>query len=423
MPVNVMPTLVMKPMRQILTTDGAENSRAASPNPSSHRNPNIVDSTTAAELAAKATMINKRLEGIKSLLSIDLTLRLIQSAKAVIERLGVFIRDSPIPTSKIQDNCQSVFVQLLHTLGERHLKPGFDQAISLLEPDKASEEQSNSDALTGFAEMINVCDLIQQMVDVFYEEELCSKQLSDRNSFTDSASKEKKAFEQSLDEWVASGLNRGLEAILNRIQAALTTKQLITDYDPEAAIYDVAKLKTPAARAKANQRESMQLDFATTPTAATNDVCEVLSTPVQSLRGAIDASILDVFYTELGLRLFGALRKHILRMRISTRGATQLMIDMAAYYEFVDKTLARSIKNQASSKDICLYFESLRRVAEIYLVSGDAKLLIPMVTDQDRWKGIFDREEILEFISRRADWLTIRKSVEKGLDGTECTIM
>ena len=70
-------------------------------------------------------------------------------------------------------------------------------------PEQDERDSSGVEPLVTFLELVNVGDLILQMVDVFYEQELIATRLTDRNDFLDPAVKEKKKFEQMLDERVA----------------------------------------------------------------------------------------------------------------------------------------------------------------------------------------------------------------------------
>jgi recyclin-1 len=79
------------------------------------------------------------------------------------------------------------------------------------------------------------------MVDVFYEQELVGSKLIDRNDFLDPAAKGKKKFEQMLDERVASGLNKGIDVLMEEVDYILATTQLTTDFNPEADIDSLRK--------------------------------------------------------------------------------------------------------------------------------------------------------------------------------------
>jgi recyclin-1 len=68
---------------------------------------------------------------------------------------------------------------MLVSLGQRHIQPGFEQALEHLSQRKPYEE-SSGDAAVGplltFLELVHIGDLIQQMVDVFFNQEVVCRQ-------------------------------------------------------------------------------------------------------------------------------------------------------------------------------------------------------------------------------------------------------
>ena len=71
-------------------------------------------------------------------------------------------------------------------------------------------------------------------------------------------------------------------------------------------------------------------------------------------------------------------------------------------------------------------FQSLKKVGNLYLISGeDSKAIGKLVSDLSKFNGIFNQEEIYEFVQRRKDWLVVKKDVEKvmyGLGLGDCLI-
>ena len=66
---------------------------------------------------------------------------------------------------------------LLIALGQRHIQPGFEQALEHLSRHKPyeGEDSDGQDAvgpLLTFLELVHIGDLIQQMVDVFFNQEV-----------------------------------------------------------------------------------------------------------------------------------------------------------------------------------------------------------------------------------------------------------
>jgi len=274
------------------------------------------------ELAAKAALMNSRLEGIKSLFSIEVALNLVHTAKASLERAALFVKLGGQLGEEAKEQCELIFVILLQILGTRHIKPGFDRAVlhlSEYNPREISEHNMGGvEPLVTFLELVNVGDLIQQMIDVFYAQELVAPKLSDRDDFLSPAVKEKKRFEQMLDERVAAGLNKGIDVLMDEVEYICATTQLSTDFNPGGG--------------KAGNGGNQVVDLAPTETATR--VVDLVSSHVGMLTGSTDKNVLDVFNQEVGLRLFTALCKHIKRQRISVDGAIKL-IRCIRYYTFL----------------------------------------------------------------------------------------
>lgn len=334
MPVNVLPTFPMsspfggKPATAKALVNGEALATTEisgfqiSTRPSS---PGVINGTTLSvnkpatplpeppttELAAKAAIMNSRLEGIRSLFSIEVALNLVHTAKSSIERAAVFVKLGGHFASDARLQCEHVFISLLQTLGTRHIKAGFDQAVDHLSkynPKEVDEKQrSGVTPLVTFLELVNVGDLIQQMLDVFYEQELVATKLSDRNDFLNPAVKEKKRFEQMLDERVAAGLNKGIEVLMAEVEYVYATSQKPEDFNPGAASGGNLDV----------------IDIGPSQTAI--QVVETVSSHTKMLVGSTDKNMLDVFNQEVGMRLFAALCKHLKRQRISVNGSIKLI--------------------------------------------------------------------------------------------------
>ena len=61
------------------------------------------------------------------------------------------------------------------------------------------------------------------------------------------------------------------------------------------------------------------------PTLAATSIVNHLKAHTKLLQGSTDKSILDVFFQEVGLRLFGAICKHVKMMKINSEGAIKLI--------------------------------------------------------------------------------------------------
>ena len=278
------------------------NGRSISPVPPS--TPGVEAITT--ELAAKAAIMATRLEGIRSLFSIEVALNLVKYAKSSLERVALFVRFSGQTGQEAKEQCATIFVMLLQMMGSRHIKAGFDKAVDHLSkynPREVSEHSQPGVApLVMFLELVSVGDLIQQMIDVFYQQELVAKKLVDANDFLDPAVKEKKRFEQMLDERVAAGLNKGIDVLMDEVEYLCATTQDITDFNP-----------TPGE------------PFDVGPSVTALRIVELVSSHTKMLVGSTDKNMLDVFNQEIGLRLFAALCKHLKRQRVSVDGSMKLI--------------------------------------------------------------------------------------------------
>lgn len=335
MPVNVLPTFPMsspfggKPAtaKALVNGETLETHPTTSQNPTRSPSPNPVNSTALSithastplaeppttELAAKTAIMNSRLEGIRSLFSIEVALHLVHAAKASIERAAAFIKVEGYFGQDARKQCELIFVLLLQILGTRHVKAGFDQAVEHLSNynPRSSESSSGQNRsvtpLVTFLELVNVGDLIQQMLDVFYEQELISTRLTDRNDFLSPAVKEKKRFEQMLDERVAAGLNKGIEVLMAEVEYVCATTQKPEDFNPGAS--------------SGANFEVMDIG----PSETAKQIVEIVSSHTKMLVGSTDKTMLDVFNQEVGLRLFATLCKHLKRQRISVNGSIKLI--------------------------------------------------------------------------------------------------
>ncbi|KAJ5133006.1 hypothetical protein N7448_007164 [Penicillium atrosanguineum] len=396
MPVNILPSFGTK--------TEAKSDSETNGNPVAPKSPNrfstisspvtpVIEEVPTTELAAKAAIMKTKMEGIRSLFSIEIALGLVHSAN-LFGWVGGFGRAA-------KQQCEAIFVDLLRTLGHRHVIIGFDKAVDHLSNYRPREQDdrdsSGVEPLVTFLELVNVGDLILQMVDVFYEQELIGTRLTDRNDFLNPAVKEKKKFEQMLDERVAAGLNKGIDVLMEEVDYILATRQLATDFNPGVS-------SDP-------HRQTMDVSLSEAAIAVVN----VVSSHTQMLVGSTDKSTLDVFNQEVGLRLFTALCKHLKRQRISVEGSLKLISDMNHYFKFV-----QSLRNQ----ELLLYFKAFRELAQIYLIDpSDAKELATIIADADRFQGIWRVEEVYEFAERRADWFQVKSGVERAMYGAGCSVM
>lgn len=426
MPVNILPSFSGTPSnkpasRALVNGDAVVSSRPASVGPQNLRHSLPIEAPTS-ELAAQAALMNTKLENIRSLFSIEVALNLVHAAKSSLERAAQFLTLGGEAGDSARSQCSAIFVFLLQSVGVRHVKAGFDKAIEHLSHynPRQTDSQANgqpSDSsiqvapLATFLELVNVGDLIQQMLDVFYESELVRLRISNRDDFLDINVKEKKKFEAMLDERVAAGLGKGIDVLMDEVEFVCATTQLPTDFYPELASADVLNGSKAGAGA-------MIIDFSGQPTTTASRVISLVSHHTSMLTGATEKTLLDVFTAEVGIRLFTTLTKHIKRQRVSTLGALSLLSDLAAYANYVAE-----LKNN----DLTSYFTALREVAQIYLIGGesdrDVAEMATIISDGERYKGVFTVEEVVEFAERRSDWLAVRGRVEGKVRGESCVVM
>ncbi|TFY77985.1 hypothetical protein EWM64_g6026 [Hericium alpestre] len=138
---------------------------------------------------------------------------------------------------------------------------------------KALASASTSVApLVQFFELVHIGDMIQSIVQVYFDKELAPH--VDVTDFLNSVVREKKRFENVLDDSVAKGLNAGIEVLMNQ--------------------------------------EHIKL-----------------------LKGNVNREVLEVFEGEVGERLIAILHKHIKRQIISLNGGFQIIADLNEYSAFV----------------------------------------------------------------------------------------
>jgi recyclin-1 len=198
LPVSVIPTLPFPGSHSRSATLGGKTSTSSqSTTPARPSTPSAWDDTTPArhslpavlpttELAAQAAILNSRLERIKTLFSIEVALQLVHTGREALERMKSFKHLQGEIGDKVyvlhlsmlkysRQSCEAVFIILLTALGQRHIQPGFEQALEHLsqyKPYKKSEGEGTVEPLLTFLELVHIGDLIQQMVDVFFNQEV-----------------------------------------------------------------------------------------------------------------------------------------------------------------------------------------------------------------------------------------------------------
>lgn len=344
----------------------------------------------------------------------DVALELIHLNRDTLKRIETFRGFPGAYGMRIRQEVEGIAVVFLQTLSEKHLTPGLKEATEQVkawipaEHDSSSSskaKKSRSDAiaharmgagdagdneseavepLVHFFELVHVGDAIQQMVQLYFDQEL-SRHV-DRTDFLNVVVREKKRFERQLDECVAQGLNAGVDGLMGQVDYLMSTRQGPRDYYPE-------------------KPEHMDLG---NPTQACQDVVRCLRTHCSMLVGSTDKSVLEVFYQEVGLRLYALICKHLKRQIISIDGGFKVIADLNAYFAFVASFLRQS--------QVITYFEALKMLGNIYIIDHPRELA-QIVRDANMFGGLMSPEELYEFLQARADFKSIEKAVDKEMYG------
>ncbi|KAI0926626.1 hypothetical protein AcV7_005516 [Taiwanofungus camphoratus] len=321
-------------------------------------------------------------EKLDLLLSLDVALELIHADRESLKRAETFSGYPSQYGHRVRDTIEEIFVLLLQTLGERHIRPGFGRATEQMKAYQPAEhEETRSVApLLQFFELVHVGDTMQSMVQVYFDKELAPH--IDRTDFLNTVVREKKRFEDVLDDCVAAGLNAGTDALMNQVEHIILKLTKPREYYPP---------------------EDAPLDLG--PTQGCKEAIQCLKMHCQLLKGSTSKEVLEVFYQEIGIRLIAILQKHIKRQIISLNGGFQVIADLNAYHTFITSLKVPSIAAE---------FSYLKMLGHVYVVE-DARDLAQIVRDVTRYGGAYKPEDVYEFIQRRSDWKKIEKVVDKTM--------
>ncbi|RDB30695.1 Recyclin-1 [Hypsizygus marmoreus] len=340
--------------------------------------------TTSSTAATSTTSPNTTAEAnkLELLLSLDVALEVIHADREALKRVETFAGYPGHYGHRVRDTIEELFILMLGALGEEHLRKGFGRATEqMLEYKPAEHEVTTSVApLMQFFELVHVGDTIQSMVQVYFDKELAHH--IDRTDFLNPVVREKKRFENALDDSVAGGLNAGTEVLMNQVEHIILTLTKPREYYPP---------------------EDGPLELGATK--GCTEAIRCLEMHCKLLKGSTSKEVLEVFYQEVGIRLIAILQKHIKRQIISLNGGFQVIADLNTYHGFIS-----SLKVPA----ITLDFAHLKMLGHVYVVE-DAKDLAQIVRDVTRYGGAYRPEDIYEFIQRRSDWKKIEKTVDKTM--------
>lgn len=355
-----------------------------------------------SEVQAKAKILSENIKSLNKIFSPELALAILNEAKLSLSHLMKFTGYTVAELrNDIYLSMQDVFMKVLDAIGGDHLKPGFTKALEYIKNYNPKDMTNfNVDPLVLFFDLINVADLIIQMIDIFYKEEMIHKKaVRQENSILNPSLQSKKKLEGIVDKYVADGLNVGIDILMNDIETTLKTALKNSDYNPPAkslAVFDG-------------------------PTEAARKVVAILDENIDLLVGSADKLIVEVFQQEVAERFFQIIVKTLKKSTISVAGAINLISDLNLYHDFIFDRI------RSNKKLVMPLFQSLKKVGSIYLIGGnDSKSIGKLVSDLSKFNGIFGQEEIYEFVQRREDWPTIKRDVEKvmyGLSLGDCRII
>ncbi|KAF9458630.1 exocyst complex component Sec10-domain-containing protein [Collybia nuda] len=325
-----------------------------------------------------ATTENK----LELLLSLDIALEVIHADRESLKRVETFSGYPGHYGHRVRDTIEEVFILMLQALGEGHLSKGFAQATEQMTTYKPAEhaETTSVAPLLQFFELVHIGDTIQSMVQVYFDKELAHH--IDKTDFLNAVVREKKRFENTLDDSVAAGLNAGTEVLMNQVEHIILTLTKPREYYPP---------------------EDGPLDLG--PTKGCTEAIKCLDMHCRLLKGSTSKDVLEVFYQEIGIRLIAILQKHIKRQIISLNGGFQVIADLNTYHAFISSLKVPTITSE---------FSHLKMLGHVYVVE-DAKDLAQIVRDVTRYGGAYRPEDIYEFIQRRSDWKKIEKIVDKTM--------
>jgi len=313
---------------------------------------------------------------------LDVALELIHADREAFTRMEAFSSYPGAYGHRVRDAIEEVFILLLQAVSERHVVPGFKQATDQMRTYKPAEHEETTSVapLLQFFELVHIGDTIQSMIQVYFDKALAPH--IDKNDFLNGVVREKKRFENSLDDSVAAGMNAGTEVLMNQVEHIIVTRTKVREYYPP---------------------DDAQMELG--PSQGCNEAIACLEMHCKLLKGSISKEVLEVFYEEIGIRLLAIVHRHIKRQIISLTGGFQVIADLNAYHTFVASLRVPSITSD---------FSNLKLLGHVYVVD-DAKDLAQIVRDVARYGGAYRPEDIYEFIQRRADWKKIEKVVDKTM--------
>ncbi|KAI9358642.1 exocyst complex component Sec10-domain-containing protein [Zopfochytrium polystomum] len=316
-----------------------------------------------------------------SLVSLELCLTLIHANKESLGRALVIT--AAVKMAQLKANAGKVFIKLLQAVGEGHMYPAFQNAIDRLSRSVpiidwagSGGRAVNLDSLQ-FFELVHVADLIHQMVDVYFVEDV--KPWIDENDFLSDVMVEKKSFDRQSDDNVAHGMDKAIQVLINQVDSIFMTTQEPADFNPPQS----------------------NIVFDLKPTKACRDVIACLNAHTRLLNGVTNKDTLEVFFGEVGIRLFNVIIKNIKKHQVSH--------DLNRFYEW-----AANLRVGAVAR----LFLVLKELGNLFLADGGQDLK-NLVHDAERYHGALRPEDIYELLASRTDY----KRIQKHVESKECVVM
>ncbi|KAH7337838.1 exocyst complex component Sec10-domain-containing protein [Rhizoctonia solani] len=355
---------------------------ATTPSQSQSRRSTVTSMTNRSSIMSGSSGPAMSFDDLDLLLSLDIALELVHADREALKRCETF-KDYPAPFGhRVRETIEELFILMLQAMGERHIEPGFAKASEQMRTYQPNEhaETTSVAPLLQFFELAHIGDTIQSIIQVYFDKELAP--FIDKTDFLNAVVREKKRFENALDDAVAGGLNAGTEVLMNQVEHIIITRTGPRVYYPDPGV-------------------PLELG----PTKGCQDAIACLEMHCKLLKGSTSKEVLEVFYQEIGIRLNAILQKHLKRQIISLEGGFQVIADLNAYHAFITSLKVASIQQD---------FANLKMLGHVYVVE-DAVDLAQIVRDVTRYGGSFRPEDVYEFIQRRSDWKKIEKTVDKTM--------
>jgi recyclin-1 len=120
----------------------------------------------------------------------------------------------------------------------------------------------------------------------------------DRTDFLNAVVREKKRFENTLDDCVAAGLNAGTEVLMNQVRLLRISLAIHCSHSSLQVDHIITTLTKPR---EYYPPEDGTLDLG--PTVACQEAIKCLETHCKLIKGSTSKEVLEVFYQEVGIRL------------------------------------------------------------------------------------------------------------------------